>query len=424
VKAIQHLFSAPSSPDSLLPHSREEKKNEEGCKVGDETTRPTPLFYVHYLAQTIGPRGSTTPAEAQAADWAARELHRLGVSEVTIERFASPYSAWQPYALATGLGAAAGLLYPWARPWTALLAAFVSGLALWWAYRQLTFHQTPLRWPFGRRTSQNVIGRVPAREEPRRRAVLIAHLDTHRTPWFFQARWRLVLFVVGVNLIAIGLVINIGLYLLGAITHWLWVYPVTWGPGVLLALAAIACLAADATPFSPGANDNASAVGVVMSLASDLACNPLRHTEVWVVFTGCEEAGCYGMMDFLDRHGSELANAAFIDLEGVGAGQLRYSTWEGMIRRFPSHPDLVALANQVAQQHPEWPIKGVGLRAGFTEAGLIVARGYRGLCLIALDTGGFLPGWHQPGDTVENIEPEALERAQRFVAEMLALWDS
>lgn len=48
---------------------------------------------------------------------------------------------------------------------------------------------------------------------------------------------------------------------------------------------------ADATPFSPGANDNASGVAVVLELARRLARDRLRQTEVWLAFTDGEEVG-------------------------------------------------------------------------------------------------------------------------------------
>lgn len=49
------------------------------------------------------------------------------------------------------------------------------------------------------------------------------------------------------------------------------------------------CIEADRTPFTAGANDNASAVGLVLTLAEALVKQPLQHTRVWLACTGCEE---------------------------------------------------------------------------------------------------------------------------------------
>ena len=42
--------------------------------------------------------------------------------------------------------------------------------------------------------------------------------------------------------------------------------------------------------ISPGANDNASGVGVVLELMHYYSKKPLKNTEILAVFTGCEEA--------------------------------------------------------------------------------------------------------------------------------------
>ena len=70
------------------------------------------------------------------------------------------------------------------------------------------------------------------------------------------------------------------------------------------------CIQADRTPFTAGANDNASAVGLVLTLAETLRTAPLQHTRVWLACTGCEEAQHYGAIDFFRRHRSESNNPA------------------------------------------------------------------------------------------------------------------
>ena len=57
--------------------------------------------------------------------------------------------------------------------------------------------------------------------------------------------------------------------------------------------------AAERTPFTAGANDNASAVGLVLTLAEAPVSPPLAHTRVWQACTGCEEVQHYGADPFL-----------------------------------------------------------------------------------------------------------------------------
>lgn len=382
-------------------------------------TVPSPLDYLRPLVEEIGPRGSTTAAEAAAADYALRTLRNLGLSRVRLERFLSARSAWRPYAVACGLAVVAALIYPWGGWSTGLVATVLAAFAMGCAIAEINFYDNPIRRLLPKGPSQNVVGIAPSRLVPRQRVVLVGHLDTHRTPFLFRSRGWVVVFAVLVILGFIGGAINIGLYALGTATGWFWVYPAALFPTFVLALIGLACLQADATPFSVGANDNASAVGVVLHLAHLLREQPLLETEVWVLCSGCEEVGCYGMADFLDRYGSDLRGAFFINFEGVGIGKIRYAAREGMTYPYPSDPALLEVARRVAARHPDWGASSKVLAAGYTETGLVIQRGFRGITLVGLDEAGFLPRWHQPSDTLEHLQPETLQRAALFAWEML-----
>jgi aminopeptidase-like protein len=160
-------------------------------------------------------------------------------------------------------------------------------------------------------------------------------------------------------------------------------------------------------------------VGVNLGLAERLVREPLQRTEVWVLCSGCEEVGCYGMLAFLKAHKDELRRAYFIDLEGVGVGQLYYASREGMTRTYRSHPELVAMAEKVAARRPGLIAGPKVLPAGYTETGVVVKEGLKGITLVALSRHGFLPYWHQPGDTIDKLEEETLAKAHEFVWEMM-----
>ncbi|MCR8560221.1 M28 family peptidase [Mucilaginibacter sp. BJC16-A38] len=75
-----------------------------------------------------------------------------------------------------------------------------------------------------------------------------------------------------------------------------------------------------ADTYFPGANDNASGVSQVMSLAKYYAKHPQRYSMVFICFAG-EEAGLLGSMYFAEHPLMPLANIRFLinlDLEGTG----------------------------------------------------------------------------------------------------------
>ena len=58
------------------------------------------MEHVRVLAGEIGARGSCTPAEEQAAAYAARQMEALGLEGVVAKPFGGAPSTYRPYALA------------------------------------------------------------------------------------------------------------------------------------------------------------------------------------------------------------------------------------------------------------------------------------------------------------------------------------
>jgi hypothetical protein len=181
------------------------------------------------------------------------------------------------------------------------------------------------------------------------------------------------------------------------------------------------CLHADRTPFSPGANDNASGVGVILALARRLSAAPLAHTEVWLAFTGCEEAAAYGISSFLDAHAADLGdNAVYIILDEVGLGRPVHLTTDGLILKRQTHPWALALARQARAALPELQAEErVGI--AYTDAAVATKRGRIALTLVALPPPGSaeVMHWHQMSDTSDHVNPETLASAHAFVWQVL-----
>lgn len=379
--------------------------------------------HVIYLAETIGGRGSCTAQERQAAEYCVRQMRELGVEQVRMEPFRGAPSTYRPYALAF-VAALLGTCLAWLGGRVAMtLAALLSGLGAWAMLAESDFSGNWTRRLLPHGESQNVVGIVPAaeKERPARRVVLTAHLDTHRTPIFYSSAGWQRLFSLLVGLAFVSMAVSALLYLLGATIGWGW-SGVRWGglPMAAMELFALAlCVHADFTPFSPGAGDNGSGVGSVLELAARLAQEPLQHTEVWLLLTGCEEAASYGMVAFLDTHGDELREAFFVNLDQVGMGKVSTPLPEGLIIRRRPHAEMLTLARRVAAAHPELGFREhVG--AAYTDAAVAHKHGFKALSLDAMPAeGATQTHWHRMSDTPEHVAVEALRDVHLFVWEML-----
>jgi hypothetical protein len=368
-------------------------------------------------------RGSATAAEARAADYVRARLADLGVVDTRLQAFRGLRSIWLFLALAYGF-ALIGHAAFWVlrRPLGAApalgvsLLAFAFGGYLMW--QKMTFRDYPLRSSLPHGPSQNVVSMLPAAGEARRKLVLNAHLDSHRAVWLFATDPLLWFYFATSPLGVYGFFASPLLYGLSLLTHlpvlaWFGLIPLishipAWFTGVT----------ADLGPYSPGANDNASAVGTLLGLAEHLRQSPLEHTEIWLVFTGCEETGCDGMVSFLKEYGQTLKGALLVNLEEVGIGErLVYLRSEGVLRPRRIQPWVEQLIAQVASElgNAVQPVHAAGLGA-FTETGVAWEYGFDGVCIMTLRGGTrWPPEWHRLTDQVDRLQPEALEQAHKFV---------
>ncbi|HEU4327807.1 MAG TPA: M28 family peptidase [Roseiflexaceae bacterium] len=381
------------------------------------------LEHVRALADGIGPRPTGHPAEAQARDYIRRTLAEAGIA--TPEEL--PFDTWDtwgyPMAAPTLLSLAACLLGGQRR--SAALGTAVALGDLYHLWRTFQTQKQPLAPLFPKRPSGTLLARLPPIGVPKRRVVLAGHTDSNKERPTF------------------GPTLKHGLRTAGTATvvaHMLAALALAWetarpSPGSrrarrasALALAAQAgtLLYDERGPYNPGANDNASAVACLLGLGAQLRRRPMRHTEVWLAFTGSEESNCLGLHTLLDRRGEELREAWFIDFELVGAPEVAFVTEHSSMTYLHTYtPDAqsVDLARQTQQRHPELKVQGRAVVIN-DEVAALRRRGFRGICLVGLGPDGWLPNWHQPSDTTTHLDPSGLERAARFALGMIETLDS
>lgn len=86
------------------------------------------------------------------------------------------------------------------------------------------------------------------------------------------------------------------------------------GPRVLLVVAHH-----DAVPGSPGANDNAAAVAILLTLLERIAAAPPRHIRVRLLFTAAEEVGYLGARAYVaDTPVADVLGVLSLELCGIG----------------------------------------------------------------------------------------------------------
>jgi len=377
--------------------------------------------HIRFLAERIGPRGTGTHEEILAADYVADCLTKWGIP---FERLSCrTIVSMNHYPISINMmGLLAFIVYPIDGGLWRWLAALLACLVAPFLALTVRTSGNPLRFILPKVTSPSVLGVIEPLGEVQHQVVLISHLDTNkcRLTWKPERLHRLEPLTYAT--IAVQAVFGI-LYLVGAILGQRWnIWFLSLLPGSYLLGIVITLLVDDRTPYSPGANDNASAVGVSLAIAQDLSQNALPNTRIWLAFTGAEETDHYGLRSVLAAHPHDLRQAVFIDLEGVGSGDLVYVTRHGIGLHYFPDAGLLQLARRVAEEQPDLPgrrIRGEKMIMS-EEVSTLTHLGYRAVCIAGHDsfTRG-LSKWHQADDTFENLDPAVLLRAKDYTCALL-----
>ena len=364
-------------------------------------------------------RESASEGERRAAEWIAHELIELGCSaRVEQERAHGGY--WWPLGLLNAAAAGAALA-ALRRPRSATLRALAAGVGASAAAAvyddvgggRLWFRRALLP----RRPTHNVVAECGDRSASHT-VVVIAHHDAAHSGLIFHPA-----------LPRIGPRLFPGLHARSTqsvpIIYGAWLGPTLTAASALLdrrrtlAGAAIISLGAAAIMADigragvvPGANDNLSAVAVLMALARSLRDRPVTGVRVLLVSTGSEESFMEGMHGFARRHFCELdpQSTEVLCLECVGGPNLTMLEGEGMLRMRDYTPETREALMDAART------AGVALARNLrtvaaTDALIALRHGYRTVTLASVDFTGFPANYHWPSDTPENLRWDTIRDA-------------
>jgi hypothetical protein len=190
----------------------------------------------------------------------------------------------------------------------------------------------------------------------------------------------------------------------------------------------------DAVPGSPGANDNAAAVGILLALAARLRADPPRRLTARLAFFGDEERGMLGSRVYVrDAPLEALLGVVSLELCGIGdslalwdvtpalADTALLRAWIGAVEALGYRRDeSYHLAEPVpffGSDHRPFADRGVpavGLTVVPTEAAealrAFIYSGVRGILVPPARRPPPFTTYHTAGDRPETLQPAALAR--------------
>ena len=375
-----------------------------------ETRARTDQGVLREVIEALAPleRLAGSEDERRAAEWIAERLGAAG-AEATVdeETFEDGYAGM--IGSLAAIAAGSGLLAMSGRG--RRLSSLVSGAATALIADDISNGFRPWRKAMmPRRPTWNVVAEA-GDPEAERTLVVMAHHDAARTGAIFDETAQRLL---GERLPGVIERIDTSLPL--------W-WPLLAGPASIAAgnatgrhrLAAFGTIASaigaavmadiQRSPVVPGANDNLTAVAVLVALAEALAREPVKGVRVILASCGAEEVLQGGVYAFCERHLEPLDRERtwMLNVDTVGSPGLVLLEGEGpvVMEDFFDRTwrDLIA---HVADRE-RIPMRR-GMRARTSTDSVIPSRmGIPTACLVSVDRFKSLSNYHQPSDLPENV---------------------
>lgn len=362
------------------------------------------------LSINIGPRRPTSEAEKKAAYFIEKSLSKE-IDGVKVLPFSSLSSFSWPFGFIYLLSALGGIIACMNLS-LGIILSLLGLITFILEINSFPLITTLLSW----RKSQNVVAKIKPLKK-KKCLIITAHYDSSRPALLFHPKmvggFRRSFLMMSGAIFIMPLLLLLS-YFQNPFMQFLPLVPSIYLLGSILLLIHRELMYKD----TPGANDNASGVAVLLGVGEKLGKKGLQETEVYLVATGSEESGTIGMIHFLKDLKEEVKGAFVINLDNLGTGELKYTTGEGMLKIYPSSKELITFMEEINQE------KGYGIKKGVntlmtTDAIPAMARGFKAISLRAEDEQGLLPNWHWPTDTWEKVEEKNLLLAFEVVCQLV-----
>lgn len=278
------------------------------------------------------------------------------------------------------------------------------------------------------RESENIVGHLPAAQETRGHVVLCAHLDSakaNRVPgelWprinrLLMRAWMPFVFAMAGAAALRWLDIR---FPFAPLIVWQVIRAIGLTFSVFFLIFELFYMVISrGNAYSPGANDNASGVSVVLALARHFHHAPPAHLDMHYVLFTAEEVGLIGSERFAKETELPKESTYVINLDMVGAGkQLCYVRGSGLMPPRFTDGELNALFRKACPA-----TKGRYYFLGNTDFASFAAKGFRTASLCTKGDSLAQLVYHTERDTLDLVDAEALQLTADTVRKVIRLLD-
>lgn len=277
--------------------------------------------HIDKLAYEIGPRLAGTRGDQMASDYIKKQFNSYGMN-TKIHEFKFVDRSLRVKVTACILAAAfvATLFLPPQLSFSVWLIA----LALWRSLGKI----------MPKRRSQNIIAELKVKE-PKKHVTITAHYDSARCTVSYGLG-IFVKFTFLPTLIAITTVLALNAFSILPAWTFIWIILAS----IFLPICSSMFISASSRKISPGADDNASGVAVMLEAARGISKEPPSDADLTFIAFGAEEQGLIGSHKLVNEN-LLPKDTIVLNLDMVGAGSQAYVVeGNGILRRKKTSPEL------------------------------------------------------------------------------------
>src|SRR5271157_2990101 len=356
-----------------------------------------------------------TDGEKQAREWISAEFEKTGITFDREEFVTSDYAinvVFRVISPLLGFSLVFAFLVSIFRMLNGWLGVFAAAGVVLFALAQSAIMDRCFgkgeNAPFGKRFStENIIGRIDAREA-KATVIFLCHYDSKSQT--YPSYVRVLLFLLGATwtlVDAIRLLVNQIFSLFGAVllgTFW----DIAWWDIFIAFILNFSLIFNKVGNNSPGALDNAAAVGILLELARIYQRYPPQDLRLRFVATGSEELGLNGAAEYVRHHSTDLDRATtyFIVYDSPSMKRTAWLLTSFGVPKKVISQEISDILLKVGRDS-NIPVKSLWLPIGAATDHLVITQaGYKA---------GVITGpssqVHTSKDTVKFVTTEGLQRA-------------
>ncbi len=286
--------------------------------------------HIQFLSEKIGGRPAGSRVEQEAFSYLAKQLTQWGYALQSQKALFGVAPVWFiPY----GLG---GIYLALCSIWINILPPIALTPPLLF-YLLPFITRKAIHWRKKDQLSQNIFTELPDENNSLPIFILSAHVDTAKASFFTKS------FILIINYYTLFIAQRVAIAL--ATLSLLLLFNITIPPLFILLIQYVSIIVGlwlflyqlidnlcNQNHYSPGANDNASGVGILLSIAEELSKqeykDKLRNIKVGFLFTGAEETGAQGAEAFVPMLNGRQVVVLCLDMVGCGY-DIMYVTKDG-----------------------------------------------------------------------------------------------